>query len=52
MIWEGEPIKESTQRLQAVGIDSLMFDPCGNTPGQGDFLSVMRQDVENLKPAF
>ena len=52
MIWEGEPIKESTQRLQAVGIDSLMFDPCGNTPGQGDFLSVMRQNVENLKSAF
>jgi len=26
MIWEGKPIKESTQRLQAIGIDSLMFD--------------------------
>jgi zinc transport system substrate-binding protein len=52
MIWEGKPIKESAQRLQAVGIDSLVFDPCGNAPDQGDFLSVMRQNVENLKPAF
>ncbi len=52
MIWEGEPMKESAQRLKAIGVDSLVFDPCGNTPAQGDFLSVMRQNVENLKPAF
>ncbi len=52
VIWEREPIKESTQRLQAVGIDSLVFDPCGNTPGQGDFLNVMHEYVENLKSAF
>jgi zinc transport system substrate-binding protein len=52
MIWEGEPIKESAQRLQAVGIDSLVFDPCGNAPDQGDFLSVMRQNLKNLSPVF
>jgi len=52
MIWEGKPMKESAKRLQAIGVDSLVFDPCCNTPEQGDFLSVMRQNVENLKPAF
>ena len=52
MIWEGDPMKESTQRLKAIGVDSLVFDPCGNIPVQGDFLSVMRQNVENLKPVF
>jgi len=52
MIWEGKPMKESAERLKAIGLDSLVFDPCGNTPDQGDFLSVMRQNVENLKPAF
>jgi zinc transport system substrate-binding protein len=52
MIWEGEPIKESAQRLQAVGIDSLVFDPCGNAPDQGDFLSVMRQNLKNLSSVF
>ena len=52
MIWEGKPMKPSAERLKAIGIDSLVFDPCGNTPDQGDFLSVMRQNVENLKPAF
>jgi len=52
MIWEGKPLQESVERLQAIGLDSLVFDPCGNTPHQGDFLSVMRQNVDNLKLAF
>jgi zinc transport system substrate-binding protein len=52
MIWEGEPIKESVDRLKAIGIQSVVFDPCGNMPGQGDFMSVMRQNVENLKKVF
>jgi zinc transport system substrate-binding protein len=52
MIWEGNPMKQSVERLEAISVDSLVFNPCGNTPDQGDFLSVMRQNVENLKPAF
>jgi len=52
MIWEGEPIEESGERLKSIGIQSVVFDPCGNAPGQGDFMSVMRQNVENLKVAF
>ena len=52
MIWEGNPMKQSVERLKAISVDSLVFNPCRNTPDQGDFLSVMRQNVENLKPAF
>jgi zinc transport system substrate-binding protein len=52
MIWEGKPMKESAEKLKAIGVDSLVFDPCSNKPDQGDFLSVMRQNVENLKPVF
>jgi len=52
MIWEGIPTKKSVERLQAIGVKSLVFDPCGNKPDQGDFLSVMWQNVENLKLAF
>jgi zinc transport system substrate-binding protein len=52
MIWEGEPIAESVKRLKAIGIQSVVFDPCGNAPDQGDFMSMMRQNVENLKVAF
>lgn len=52
IIWEGEPMKESIERLRAIGVDSLVFDPCGNTPDQGDFMSMMHQNVENLRRAF
>ena len=52
MIWEGEPDKVSVARLESMGVNSFVFDPCGNTPGQSDFLSVMRKNVENLKLTF
>jgi zinc transport system substrate-binding protein len=52
MIWEGEPIKESVEKLKAIGMQSVVFDPCGNTPEKGDFISMMLQNVENLKAAF
>ena len=52
MIWEKEPMKESAERLKAIGVNSLVFDPCGNIPDQGDFMSVIRRNGENLKPAF
>jgi zinc transport system substrate-binding protein len=52
MIWEGDPVKEAVDRLQAVGMKSVVFDPCGNAPDQGDFMSVMRQNIENLEATF
>ncbi len=52
MIWEGTPVKKSADRLKAMGVKSLVFDPCGNVPGKGDFLTVMRSNVENLKSPF
>ncbi len=52
MIWEGDPIPEPVERLKTLGINSLVFDPCGNEPEQGDFLAVMQKNVENLKMVF
>jgi ABC-type Zn uptake system ZnuABC Zn-binding protein ZnuA len=52
MIWERNPMKQSVERLHTNGVASLVFDPSGNTPDQGDFLDVMKQNVENLKSAF
>lgn len=52
MIWEGEPGKESVAKLEAVGVKSLVFDPCGNVPDSGDFMSVMKANVEALEKAF
>ena len=52
MIWEGEPVKQAVDRLKAIGMQSVVLDPCGNVPDQGDFMSLMRQNVENLKAIF
>jgi zinc transport system substrate-binding protein len=52
MVWEGDPIPESVKKLVAVGMNSLVFDPCGNVPDQGDFLSMMRKNIESLKQAY
>ena len=52
MLWEGDPLPASVQKLQTLGVRSLVFDPCGNTPEQGDFLSVMQQNVARLGQAF
>jgi zinc transport system substrate-binding protein len=49
MIWEGEPDPLSVQGLKKIGISSLVLDPCANTPPEGDWLSVMRNNLENLK---
>ena len=52
MLWEGNPMPVSADKLQSLGVESLVFDPCGNTPEQGDFLSVMQQNVARLQQAF
>ena len=52
MLWEGAPLPASVDKLRTLGVKSLVFDPCGNTPEQGDFLSVMKQNVANLQQAF
>lgn len=52
MVWEGEPMLEVVTRLETLGVKSLVFDPCGNRPDEGDFLSVMKRNVKNLEAAF
>ena len=51
MIWEGEPIAESVEALAAWDVDSVALDPCGNRPETGDYLSVMLENVANLRAA-
>lgn len=49
MIWEAEPARESVKQLEALGVRSVVFDPCGNSPAAGDFLSIMRMNLDTLK---
>lgn len=52
MLWEGEPISETVRRLDAQGIQSAVFDPCGNKPETGDFLEVMTENLSTLKRIY
>ncbi|MHC4992768.1 MAG: metal ABC transporter substrate-binding protein [Planctomycetota bacterium] len=52
MIWEGEPLEESVRQLAERGVRSVVFDPAGNRPGDGDFLAVMRTNLQALEAAL
>ncbi len=52
MIWEGNPDRATVKRLKSLGLSSLVFYPCGNVPEQGDFMTVMRNNIANLKKCF
>ena len=45
MIWEGEPAPETVAKLRALGVNSLVYAPCGNRPENGDFLTVMHRNA-------
>ena len=51
MVWEGEPLVSVVARLDDLGLSSVVFDPCGNRPDEGDFLSVMESNVGRLEAA-
>jgi zinc transport system substrate-binding protein len=52
MLWEAEPAHASVERLRALGVQSVVFNPCANRPTTGDFLSAMKGNAENLERAF
>lgn len=49
MIWEAQPLQSSIDRLQSMGIGSVVFDPCVDRPDKGDFLSVMQKNIKWLR---
>jgi zinc transport system substrate-binding protein len=52
MLWEAEPAPESVERLRSLGVESIVFDPSGNRPGEGDFLSVMLKNAASLEDVY
>jgi len=52
MIWEGEPLTHTLEGLKNLGLSCLVFDPCGNMPEHGDFISIMKKNIENMRLAF
>ena len=49
MLWEGEPLPETALRLEQLGVDTVVVDPCGNRPEEGDWLTTMRANAEALE---
>jgi zinc transport system substrate-binding protein len=52
MLWEGEPLGETAERLESLGVTAVVFDQCANVPAEGHYLSVMRRNVESLAAAL
>lgn len=49
MIWEGEPAPATVERLGDLGIQSVVYTPCGNDPDNGDLLSTMSANAAALR---
>jgi zinc transport system substrate-binding protein len=52
MLWEGEPSVETRDKLESLGVGSIVFDPCGNKPDRGDLMTVMKNNLVNLEKVF
>lgn len=49
MVWEGAPAPESVEKLKALGVNSVIFDPSANVPEKGTWLDVMKANVQEIK---
>ncbi|NOX85872.1 MAG: zinc ABC transporter substrate-binding protein [Chlorobi bacterium] len=49
MLWESPPPEDIRRKLENdFGIIPVIFNPCTQKPDTGDFISVMKQNVDNL----
>ncbi len=52
MIWEGTPHPSVEQGLQERGITCIIVEPGSTMPEEGDYLSIMQENLKNLKSAL
>lgn len=52
MIWEKAPIAKTVDKLMQLGINSVEVNPCANVPDEGDFMSVMVNNLRILSEIF
>jgi len=52
MLWEDKPLQKVNERLNTLGIKPVVFNPCGNKPGDGDFIIVMKANIQALNSAL
>jgi len=51
MLWEAEPLVSTREQLEARGVQVVVFEPCGNRPSHGDFMTVMQRNARALLDA-
>ena len=49
MIWEAAPLPENTQTLEDLGVKSIVINPKGNIPDQGDWPEGLNQNLAALE---
>lgn len=49
MIWEDEPSEANVAAVATLGLKNVVFAPCANRPAEGDWLAVMKANVERLE---
>jgi zinc transport system substrate-binding protein len=49
MLWEGTPTDDIRSELSKRNVQIVVFEPCGNKPPTGEFLTVMNGNLLNLK---
>jgi len=52
MLWEDSPLPETARQLRDLGVEPVVFNQCGNRPLEGDYLSVMLDNVKRLEAVF
>jgi zinc transport system substrate-binding protein len=52
MIWESPPLPDVVTELEHREVKSVVFDPGGNKPSTGDFLTLMKAGAEALHEAY
>ena len=48
-LWEAPPKAENIEILADLGLTSIVLSPCANRPENGDFLTVMQDNFENIQ---
>jgi zinc transport system substrate-binding protein len=49
MIWEASPSDSVRGKLDQMGVQSVVFNPAGNQPDQGDYFLIMEESLRRLK---
>ena len=48
ILWEAEPSAEIAAELNRRAIQTIVFNPCATTPAAGDYLTVMKANIQQL----